>query len=221
MLASTTSLNISSTASTELLALADALSMVMQVRQTVLPKRLIEPAPDADSLSKWLTCATSAPDHDQLRPWRMVYIPTSQRDKLGQAFADALVERDATASQAQIEQARDKAIRAPVLLIVVVNSEVGDPSIDMNERVMSDGCAVQNLLLMATALGWGSALTSGKAMKSQALRRLLALRYHDHAICCLSVGTIKEHRSRGNRPSMEDVVQTLREQEVVQGFFNE
>ncbi len=47
-----------------------------------------------------------------------------------------------TASQAQIEQARDKAMRAPVLLIVVVNSEVGDPSIDMNQRVISAGCAV-------------------------------------------------------------------------------
>ena len=49
---------------------------------------------------------------------------------------------------------------------------------------------MQNLLLMATARGWGSALTSGKALKSAALRALFALGPQEHALCCLSVGSV-------------------------------
>lgn len=198
--------------------LAQSLSMVMQARQTVLPKRLIAPGPKASALHIWLECATTAPDHDRLRPWRLIYIPDAQRPALAQAFADALRERDAMATPEQLEQARDKALRAPVLLILVVNSQVGDASIDMNERVLSAGCAVQNLLLMATAKGWGSALTSGKAMKSHALRQLLSLGTDDYAICCLSVGTINEQKNRSIRPALMAVVQTLTAQGVVQGL---
>ena len=31
---------------------------------------------------------------DRLRPWRLVLVPAAQRERLGQAFADALRERD-------------------------------------------------------------------------------------------------------------------------------
>ena len=207
-------------ASIELEVLADTLSVLMQARQTVLPKRLIEPGPDFVALNNWLASATSAPDHGQLRPWRLIYIPTAERMRLGHAFADALIERDAMATQEQIEQARDKAMRSPILLIVVVNAQVGDMSIDMNERVLSAGCAVQNLLLMATAQGWGTALTSGKAMKSKAVKELLLLEVHEHAICCLSVGSVAEHKAKKNRPNVCDVVQTLTAHGVTNGLVD-
>ena len=142
--------------------LHDALAALMDARQTVLPKRLVEPGPDAAELRDWLASATSAPDHDRLRPWRLVLVPAAQRPRLGQAFADALRERDPDATADQLAQAHEKALRAPVLLLVVVDAACGDPDIDLHERIVSAGCAVQNLLLMATARGWGSGLTSGK-----------------------------------------------------------
>ena len=41
----------------------------MQARQTILPKRLVEPGPDAGQLKCILKAAASAPDHRQLLPW--------------------------------------------------------------------------------------------------------------------------------------------------------
>jgi hypothetical protein len=84
-------------------------------------------------------------------------------------FAQALLERDAAATAEEVERAREKAFRAPWLMLVVVDGPGGDrPDVDLAERILSAGCAVQNLLLMSTALGFGSALTSGKALKSDA-----------------------------------------------------
>lgn len=105
-------------------------------------------------------------------------------------FAQALLERDPGATPEQCGQAREKAFRAPVLMLVVVDGERGDPEIDLAERLLSAGCAVQNMLLMATAQGYGSALTSGKALKAASLRALFRLSACEQALCFISIGTV-------------------------------
>lgn len=201
--------------------LHDALAALMDARQTVLPKRLVEPGPDAAELRDWLASATSAPDHDRLRPWRLVLVPAAQRPRLGQAFADALRERDPDATSGQLAQAHEKALRAPVLLLVVVDAACGDPDIDLHERIVSAGCAVQNLLLMATARGWGSGLTSGKAMKSAALRALLDLGPQEHVLCCLSVGSVSARKPTPPRPGVHDIVRTLTHAGPIDGLHTD
>jgi nitroreductase len=182
---------------------------LMQSRQTVLPKRLLAPGPDAAQLQALLGAAASAPDHGQLLPWRLVLVPAVARAHLAQAFADALLQRDALALPEQVAQAKEKAFRAPLLMLLVVSVAQGDSGIDVNERLISAGCAVQNMLLMATAQGFGSALTSGKALKSTALRTLFALAADDMAICFISVGTVSAARPGRTRPVPADYVSTL------------
>lgn len=195
-----------------------ALTLLMESRQTILPKRLDAPGPDADEWRTWLSSAASAPDHGQILPWRFVCVPQDQRSRLGDAFAQALLERDSSATSDQMSQARDKAMRAPVLLLLVVDDARGDPGVHLFERILSAGCAVQNLLLMATAQGYGSALTSGKALKSTALRTLFGLTPDEHALCFISLGSVRQRRPARPRPSPEDYLQTLGETGVITGF---
>jgi nitroreductase len=183
---------------------------LLQARRTVLPKRLQAPGPDAEQLSQILGAASHAPDHGQLLPWRFVVIPMEARAALGSAFAEALRERDPTATEAQLAQAYDKALRAPLLLLLIVDQKSGDPDIDLLERVVSAGCAVQNMLLMSTALGFGSALTSGKALKSTGLRRLFQLKPDEHAICFMSIGTGENVKPPRKRPPIEQYVSYLK-----------
>lgn len=189
----------------------ESTKLLMQTRQTTLPKRLHAPGPDAAQLHALLSAAATAPDHNQLRPWRFVQVPQAQRGALGQAFAQALRERDATATPEQLAQAHEKALRAPLLMLLVVDGARGDPDIDLHERLISAGCAVQNLLLMATAQGFGSALTSGKALKSAPLRTLFGLQAHEHAPCFVSVGTALTGKARLPRPQPADLLRTLGE----------
>ncbi len=198
---------------------AELLSTLMQSRQTILPKRLGAPGPDAAQLQQILGAAASAPDHGQLLPWRFVLVPESVRGLLAEQFAAALQERDAAALPEQVEQAREKAFRAPCLLLLVVDGARGDPGIDVAERLLSAGCAVQNLLLMATALGFGSALTSGKALKATGLRRLFALSDADQALCFVSLGTAHTRKPARLRPATADFVSHLTpEQGVLPGL---
>ena len=189
--------------------LATLTRSLQQSRQTVLPKRLVEPGPDAQQLQLILEAAASAPDHGQLLPWRFVLVQASARAALGEAFAQALRERDPEATVEQQAQAREKALRAPLLLLAVVDGTRGDAHIPMTERLLSAGCAIQNMLLMATALGFGSALTSGQAMDASALRNLFKLGDGERALCFVNIGTAQSRKPPRQRPSVNDYLSTL------------
>ena len=192
---------------------------LIHARQTILPKRLQAPGPDAAQLDQILSAASAAPDHGQLLPWRFVIVPQEARGVLGEAFAQSLMERDPAARPEQAAQAREKAFRAPVLLLAVVRVRDDDPSISPDERVLSVGCAVQNMLLMATAQGYGSALTSGKALKAASLRALFRLSACEQALCFISIGTVLSRKAARARPMAGTYVSTLdADRGVVPGF---
>ena len=189
---------------------ANSTALLMQSRQTILPKRLFAPGPGPHEIGMLFNAAATAPDHGQLLPWRFIVVAESARASLAQVFSAALLERDAAATPEQLEQAREKAFRAPLLLLLVVDGLCGDADIDLAERIVSAGCAVQNLLLMATALGYGSALTSGKALKSAGLRSLFGLDESTQALCFVSVGTAGAGKKARQRPAPIQFVSTLR-----------
>jgi nitroreductase len=182
-------------------------SEVIASRQTILPKRLMEPGPNAQELAQLFRAVAAAPDHDLITPWRFLLIPHTMRADLGALFALALMERDPTASDAQLAQARDKAWRSPLLMMLIVNEAKGDSAIDLNERVLSAGCAVQNFMLLANTMGYGTGLTSGKALKAKSFRQGMALQDSEHALCFLNVGTVSSRKPFKPRPDMSQFVQ--------------
>ena len=188
---------------------ADSAIALIEARCTILPKRLKAPGPDAQQLQRILSAAAAAPDHGELVPWRFVVVPPSHRPLLGEAFAQALRDRDSLATAEQAAQAREKAERSPLLMLAVVRLPVEGHEIPLSERILSAGCAVQNMLLVATALGFGSALTSGKAMQSTHLRSLFSLTELEQAVCFISIGRVEKAKPPRLRPSVESYVSVL------------
>ena len=190
----------------ELISLATEL---IHSRQTTLPKRLLAPGPSEKELQAILAAAASAPDHGQLLPWRFILVADNARARLADVFGAALIARDPLATPEQVSQAQEKAFRAPCLLLVVVDANKGDPAIDLSERIISTGCAVQNMLLMAHACGFGSGLTSGKALHSDLLRQLFSLQSAEHALCFISLGSVHKPRPHRVRPKVSDYFTVL------------
>lgn len=189
--------------------LAALVAALMDSRYTILPKRLIEPGPDPAQLVRIFSAAATAPDHGRLCPWRFIVVPTLERHRLAEVFASSLKERDDTASEEEMNRAREKAYRAPLLMLMVVDVACGEVVIDINERLISAGCALQNMLLMATAIGLGSALTSGKALKSKGLRALFQLTTDESAQCFISIGTVQSRKPAVPRPEINSFVTML------------
>lgn len=164
-------------------------------RQNISPKRLVEPGPSAEQLESLLSLASAAPDHGLLTPWRFIVIPAPQRHRLAEVFALALIDRDPGATLEQIESAREKAHRAPLLMVAVACLDVREPNTPDLERMVSMGAAIQNVLLGAHAMGFGAGLTSGQAMTSPRLRALCGLGDGEVAVCCVNVGTVTKRKN--------------------------
>ena len=179
-------------------------------RSNVSPKRLVEPGPDEAQLRALCALAAAAPDHGLLTPWRFIIVPAGKRALLAEVFALALIDRDAGATLVQIEAARDKAYRSPLLMLAVACLGPREPDTPALERMVSMGAAIQNLLLGAHALGFGAGLTSGQAMGSPRLRALLDLGEGETPVCCVNIGTVSERKpARRVRPDPATFVSTL------------
>lgn len=187
----------------------DAALTLIHSRQHVSPKRLGDPGPDAQQIEAILTAAGAAPDHGLLTPWRLVIVPSERRPLLAEAFVEALVERDAKATEAQKGDAREKAFRGPFLLLVVARLESALGATHPQERLISAGCAVQNMLLAAHAMGFGAGLTSGQALYSGQIRKLFGLADDERALCFLTVGTVTRRKSPRSRPVAADYTSSL------------
>ena len=103
---------------------AAVLRALLDSRRNTSPKWLDAPGPDAEELGRFFAADASAPNHGRLTPWRFVIVPSDKRPLLANAFASALGGRDPSATLEQIEAARHKAYRAPLLMpAIVVNGD--------------------------------------------------------------------------------------------------
>lgn len=194
-------------------ALEDELFATTQIlihsRQNISPKRLVAPAPSAQQLEQLFAAAAAAPDHGLLNPWRFIIIPQEKRMQLAEVFALALQDRDPGATPEQMETAREKAHRAPLLLLAVARLGPAEPDIQPLERMVSLGCAIQNMLLLAHAMGFGGGLTSGQAMRSARMRTLFALTEGEQPVCFVNIGTVSKRKPQQPRPGPREFASSL------------
>ncbi|MDP2449379.1 MAG: nitroreductase [Polaromonas sp.] len=178
-------------------------------RQNISPKRLLEPGPSAGQIDQLFRAAAAAPDHGLLTPWRFVVIPASKRAALAEVFALALIDRDAGATLDQIESAREKAHRAPLLVLAVARLGPCEPDIPVLERMVSVGCAIQNILLSAHGMAFGSSLTSGQAMSSSRMWALFRLQAGEEAVCFINIGTVSKRKAPRLHPDASEFVSSM------------
>jgi len=188
---------------------AEALLAQMRARTHVAPKRLEAPGPDAQALDFIFSAAGQAPDHGRIQPWRFIVVPPEKREALGHAFAQALQARDANASPTELETAYEKAFRAPCLVLAVVSHASSEPQVPVHERLISLGCAIQNMLLMAQTLAIGSGITSGQSMNASSIRELFKLHPNEESVCYLAFGHVTAHKPQRTRSEATSFVSVL------------
>ena len=173
-------------------------------RTHISPKRLGSPGPNTSQKETILLAANAAPDHGRMVPWRFIEIQESSRAKLGEVFRECLLDRDQDATEIQQQEACDKALRGPLLLLAVANYKDGNEDISRQEKLISLGCAIQNILLSAYAFGYGSGLSSGRALQSERLRELFKLTKDEEPICFITIGTVLKNKPGRIRPSLSE-----------------
>ena len=140
-----------------------------------------ETAPDKDTLAKVLQAAVRAPDHGRLRPWRFMLVEGDQRRKFGELLAASAKRRVPGLSDGDLQRERDKAMRAPMIIIVACRAVPGT-KVPTIEQILAAGAATQNILLALHALGYAAAWKTGEAAYDTEVKKALGFAADDHLV---------------------------------------
>jgi nitroreductase len=150
--------------------------------------RLSAPGPSASDLARILAAAARAPDHGRMKPWHLVVLEGSARERFAAAAAEAKRRRAASMSEEQLAFERQKMLSSPTL--VVVGCTVREhPKVPEIEQVIAAGAAAQNLFLAAHDLGYGVMWKTGAAAYDPDVKTALGLRTTDHIVGIMHLGT--------------------------------
>lgn len=175
----------------------DAMELLL-ARESAL--KLEPPGPDQAALDAIFQSAVRAPDHGRLRPWRFVVIPEDRRARFGEVMADCLRRHEPTASAEMLQRERDKALRAPVIVVVAAHVQRGH-KIPEIEQVSSVAAAAQNIMLAANAQGFGAMWKTGAPAYDPMVKQTLGLDAGDEILGFLYLGRQVGAGSPAARPA--------------------
>ncbi|MHB0776453.1 nitroreductase family protein [Halomonas sp. WWR20] len=150
--------------------------------------KLSGPPPDAEQLDAMYRAALRAPDHKELTPWRFIEFSGEGLDRLGDLFAEAERNKDPQADEKALDSVRKKPKRAPMIIAVIAKVVPDLPKVPPIEQVLSAGCAAQNILLAAQALGLGGMWRTGTFAFDETVRTGLGLDRDDEIVGFLYLG---------------------------------
>jgi nitroreductase len=146
----------------------DRFTELVRARRTNMVVDPGRPVP-RELIDRLCDLATWAPNHKRTWPWRFAAFHGDARLRLGDAFADDMVDHD-VGDDAKRSKTRTKYARTPAVLVVGCAAHEHPTFHDENRDAVAAG--LQNLLLGATAAGLASFWSTPPLMASP---RALAL----------------------------------------------
>lgn len=186
---------------------------LMAKRRSVPAMRLVEPGPTPVQRDAILTVAARVPDHGALTPWRFVVVEGDARTLLAERLAAACL---ASATNADAREQAEKTAQKlrflfgkPPLLVIVVARPDSSAKIPVQEQILSAGAACMNLIMAATALGYGANWLTGWAAADPAARPIIGLQDGESVAGVIPVGTATETPADRPRPPLSALVTRL------------
>jgi len=163
----------------------DAVKLLLERASAV---KLQEPGPTQEELNTILRSALRAPDHGRLRPWHFIVISGEERARFGMLLAESLKAREPDATREMLDREQQKALRAPVILVVAARIKPSE-KIPEVEQIVSAGAAAEHIMLAAQALGYGAMWRTGAPAYDARVKKGLRLQASDAIIGIIYIGT--------------------------------
>lgn len=159
----------------------------MLARKSAPIQELAGPGPDDAEIATMLRVAARVPDHGRLAPFRFILYRGDARQAVGERLAALALKREGELPPARIEQERTRFSRAP-LVIGVVFVPRASPKIPQWEMFLSAGMAAMNLIIAATALGYGANLITNWYSDVEEGRAILGLAPEERVVGFVHIG---------------------------------
>ena len=167
-------------------------------RRTVKPDRYTGNKIDDAKILRMLEAAHWAPTHGHTEPWQFKVFTEEGKQRLFNFLVDWMKEEGA--NEIKINKTRYRIDQASH--IISIGMKRGDnPKIPEVEELLAVAAAVQNMLLMAQALGLAAYWSTGERAFKKRMRDFLGLDEKDRSLGFLFVGEPAVRDLRGHRLS--------------------
>ena len=152
-------------------------------------------APTHEQLLPLVEAASGVADHSSLRPWRLIELRGSARERLGDAFVAA------SGLDPQSKDARklaEKPMRASLLIAIVSSPTPSFKVPEWEQEAVASGVA-HILSLLLDEAGWGVMWRTGGHTRARQVADVHELAQHEKLLGWLYVGGVKPSE-RGGKP---------------------
>lgn len=176
---------------------------LLLTRRSAKVLTMTAPGPSDEELETILRAGARVPDHGKLAPWRFILFKgrrgrSSARNWRGYAATQPGATEDQIAFEA------NRLSRAPVVVAVISRVTPGI-KIPEWEQLLSSGAVCQNMLVAATALGYGAQwLTEWYAFDAE-VNKVLGLGENEKVAGYLYFGSESVPKDERPRPELSDI----------------
>lgn len=152
--------------------------------------RSIEP----DLLTELIENATWAPNHGMTEPWKFHVFSGDSRQLLAEGLRSIYQQTTPTAEfrEDKLKKMGENPLLAPVIIACVMERK-GGSKIPELEEIEAVSCALQNLMLSATAAGLGSFWSSPPLLDTAEFQKWLGIQREDRCLGLMYLGWPKEN----------------------------
>ncbi len=184
--------------------MTDMIELLLK-RRSVVAANLNDPGPNNDQLKTLLRIAARVPDHGKLAPWRFIIFQGEARAEFGKKLAEITKDNDPEASPERCELEATRFMRAP-LVIAVISCCQEHPKIPQWEQLLSVGAVCQNLVVAATAMGFGVQWITEWYTYDDAVRAPLMLSEDEKIAGFIYIGSCDETPEDRRRPELDQLI---------------
>ncbi len=178
---------------------------LLRSRRSVVAKSLGAPGPSEPELKEILSIGARVPDHGKLAPWRFVIFDGDARRTFGKKLAAVFAEDEPAADAERVAYEANRFMRAPIV-VAVVSSPKTDCPIPVWEQHLSAAAVCQNMLIAATAMGYGAQwLTEWYAYHSKVTEHM-GLSGNERIAGFVYIGTTQAPLKERVRPELDRLV---------------
>lgn len=178
---------------------------LLALRRSASAKAMREPGPDPATLTAMLEMAARVPDHRRLVPFRFIVVAGEARARAGDLLARALKAAEPSSTDEQLALERSRFLRAPLIVIVVARLTHGHKTPEW-EQILTNGAVAQNLLLAASAHGFGANWITEWCAYDPTVAAGFGLAAQERITGFVYIGTAREDPLERPRPEMSEIV---------------
>lgn len=175
---------------------------LIQQRRSVFPEQFQQGAeiPDED-VERLLRAANWAPTHGRTEPWRFKVVGGDARDRLGQQLSKTY-ELAAGESFNPVKHRKLRGLPGQSSHVLAIVGHYGtNPKIPEWEETAAVAMAVQNIYLMATAMGYGGYWSSPFIIGHPSLAAFFGLADNERLLGFFYLGLPAQDTAEGSRQS--------------------